>query len=194
MLPMAIDVSEKKISTILRFTTDWTLLVLRIFGYSIISSFSVSMRMPRNGQRHGMHTKWRSEVRVTRAHERCSPLVWFKTVFKAFNNSLHPRRKNRNLLTLWVMVVDWDVNDDPVLMAHLLYHNPQDFSTYDLFGPSTTPHWLSDVPRKASDLLTIAQVYTLNTLLAQQIDTHSCNMQTRRFMWQHTLAICSTFI
>ena len=105
-----------------------------------------------------------------------------------------PEEEEQKLVDFASYGVDWDVNDDPVLMAHLLYHNPQDFSTYDLFGPSTTPHWLSDVPCKASDLLTIAQVYTLNTLLAQQIDTHSRNMQTRRFMWQHALTICSTFI
>jgi hypothetical protein len=91
--------------------------------------------------------------------------------------------------------VDWDVNDDPVLMRHLLQHNPQDFPTDDPFGPLTTPHRLSDVPCEAPDRpLTITQVLTLNTLLAQRIDIHSRNMQTRRLMWQHALAICSTFI
>ena len=51
-----------------------------------------------------------------------------------------PEEEEQKLVDFVSYGVDWDVNDDPVLMAHLLYHNPQDFSTYDLFGPSTTPH------------------------------------------------------
>ncbi|KIM89555.1 hypothetical protein PILCRDRAFT_1904 [Piloderma croceum F 1598] len=62
-----------------------------------------------------------------------------------------PKEEEQELVDFASYGVDWDVNDDPVLMTHLLQHNPQDFPTDDPFGPWTTPHRLSDVPCKAPD-------------------------------------------
>lgn len=70
--------------------------------------------------------------------------------------------------------VDWDVNDDPVLMTHLLEHNPQDWESGNPFAPATSPDNMNTVEcEPAGCPLTAMQLTELNTELHHRFDVFS---------------------
>ncbi|KAH7904431.1 hypothetical protein BJ138DRAFT_1019159 [Hygrophoropsis aurantiaca] len=87
--------------------------------------------------------------------------------------------------------IDWGVVDDPVLMAHLLQHNPhENVNNPFAAGPNT----LSNVPcEPPNSPLTDAQINQLDRELAVRVDLSSRNMQVRRLVWTNALAICQSF-
>lgn len=87
--------------------------------------------------------------------------------------------------------VDWDVADDPQLMAHLLENNPQDWDESNPF--QVAPSSFSDVPCEAPGCpFTLEEVALLNESLAAdpQVDLSSRNMQMRRRLWVVALNVC----
>ncbi|KAJ7725540.1 hypothetical protein B0H16DRAFT_1332645, partial [Mycena metata] len=60
--------------------------------------------------------------------------------------------------------IDWNVADDPALMAHLLDENPQDWATQNPFAPGhdTLSHVPCDAPDSPFDAEEITALDTLN--------------------------------
>ncbi|KAJ6459367.1 hypothetical protein C8R47DRAFT_987469 [Mycena vitilis] len=86
--------------------------------------------------------------------------------------------------------IDWDVANDPALMAHLLEQNPQDWESRNPFAPGVEA--LSHVPCDAPDCpLSPEEVQHLDHRLAAEVDLHSRSMHVRRLVWITAMQICS---
>ena len=87
--------------------------------------------------------------------------------------------------------IDWEVADNPVLMQHLLHHNPQDWDDDSPFhvGPTT----LSEVKCEPPNCpLSDEEVEHLRRELGAngQVDLRSRSMLHRRLVWIEALAVC----
>lgn len=88
--------------------------------------------------------------------------------------------------------VDWDVAANPVLMQHLLQHNPQDQARPNPFNIANGPAALSDVPCEPPDCpFTTEQVQWLDLILSQRVNLDSRSMDSRRAVWIEALSLCS---
>ncbi|KAJ7724791.1 hypothetical protein B0H16DRAFT_1333285 [Mycena metata] len=88
--------------------------------------------------------------------------------------------------------VDWQVNDEPHLMRHLLEENPQDWEKENPFH--APPAQLSDVPCEPPNCpFTPEQVALLDQTLRERVDLTSRNMVIRRLVWQGAFNICNFF-
>jgi hypothetical protein len=86
--------------------------------------------------------------------------------------------------------VDWEVNDDETMMAHLLENNPQDWEDENPFSSASTPGNLSEVLCDPPNCpFTNEQLHYLDTSLAQRADVFSRNMNVRRLVWQGALSL-----
>ncbi|KAK7059575.1 hypothetical protein R3P38DRAFT_3303414 [Favolaschia claudopus] len=88
--------------------------------------------------------------------------------------------------------VDWEVNNEPELVAHLLENNPHERvdGETDPFASSTTPANLSEVLCEPPNRpFTPAQLQLLDSRLSAQVDLFSRNMNVRRLVWQAALEI-----
>ncbi|KAJ7231487.1 hypothetical protein C8J57DRAFT_1439843 [Mycena rebaudengoi] len=88
--------------------------------------------------------------------------------------------------------VDWEVNDDPELMAHLVANNTNETPhvSEDPFASASTPANLSEVLCEPPGCpFTPEQLQVLDTQLAASVDLFSRNMNVRRIVWQTALEI-----
>jgi len=86
--------------------------------------------------------------------------------------------------------VDWEGQDDPVLMDHFYANNPQE-TRGGAFEPVTTPDQLSGVAFDSpNSLLSQQQVATLSQKLVEVIDVTSQSMSIQRVIWQIAFGIC----
>ncbi|KAJ7433252.1 hypothetical protein B0H11DRAFT_2376296 [Mycena galericulata] len=88
--------------------------------------------------------------------------------------------------------IDWEVNEEPELMAHLLENNPDEspLPNDDPFVSSSTPANLSEVLCEPPNCpFTLAQLQLLGSRLSVEIDLFSRNMNVRRIVWQKALEI-----
>ncbi|KAJ7511091.1 hypothetical protein B0H11DRAFT_1700397 [Mycena galericulata] len=88
--------------------------------------------------------------------------------------------------------IDWEVNEEPELMAHLLENNPDELPlpNDDPFASSSTPANLSEVLCEPPNCpFTPAQLQLLDSRLSVEIDLFSRNMNVRRLVWQKALEI-----
>lgn len=87
--------------------------------------------------------------------------------------------------------VDWEVNEEPELIAHLLEHNPHERSQIDdPFASSSTPANLSEVLCDPPNCpFTPAQLQLLDSRLNTEVDLFSRNMNVRRLVWRAALDI-----
>ncbi|KAI0349785.1 hypothetical protein OH77DRAFT_1414363 [Trametes cingulata] len=88
--------------------------------------------------------------------------------------------------------IDWDVIDDPALVAHHNAHNPLPGGSNSTFGPISIPQQLSEVtcdpplcPLRAE------QVAMLNCHLAHHCRMGSRDMAVRRAIWIVALDFCT---
>ena len=87
--------------------------------------------------------------------------------------------------------IDWDVSDNPALMAHHLAHNPVPYAQSP-FGAQTTPVELSEVTCDPPLCpLTADQVRLLNTHLIHHCDLQSRDMHVRKITWMVALQLCT---
>ncbi|KAJ6524767.1 hypothetical protein B0H19DRAFT_971758 [Mycena capillaripes] len=88
--------------------------------------------------------------------------------------------------------VDWEVNDEPELVAHLLENNLHERfePNSDPFAPSSTPANLSEVLCDPPNCpFTAAQLQLLDSQLSADVDLFSRNMNVRRLVWRSALEI-----
>ncbi|KIM72387.1 hypothetical protein PILCRDRAFT_742016 [Piloderma croceum F 1598] len=86
--------------------------------------------------------------------------------------------------------VDWEVNDDETMMAHLLENNPQDWEDENPFASASTPGKLSEVFCDPPNCpFTDEQLHYLDTSLAQRVDVFSRNMSVCQLVWQEALSL-----
>lgn len=89
--------------------------------------------------------------------------------------------------------VDWEVNEEPELIAHLLENNPHErpaVDNNDPFASSSTPANLSEVLCEPPNCpFTPAQLQLLDTRLSTSVDLFSRNMTVRRVVWRAALDI-----
>ncbi|KAJ7429689.1 hypothetical protein B0H11DRAFT_2401808 [Mycena galericulata] len=91
--------------------------------------------------------------------------------------------------------VDWEVNQEPDLMAHLLENNPHERADADKtcphpFASASTPANLSEVLCDPPNCpFTAAQLQLLDQHLNASVDLFSRNMNVRRLVWQRALEI-----
>ncbi|KAJ7936292.1 hypothetical protein B0H13DRAFT_2226809 [Mycena leptocephala] len=87
--------------------------------------------------------------------------------------------------------VDWEVNEDPQLIAHLLENNLHERATNgDPFAPASTPANLSEVLCEPHGCpFTPAQLQLLDEHLNSSVDLFSRNMNIRRLVWVRALEI-----
>ncbi|KAJ7752189.1 hypothetical protein DFH07DRAFT_700567, partial [Mycena maculata] len=88
--------------------------------------------------------------------------------------------------------IDWEVNQEPELMAHLLENNPHELAgqNNDPFAPSSTPANLSEVLCDPPNCpFTGTQLQSLDHRLSTEVDLFSRNMNVRRVVWQKALEI-----
>ncbi|KAJ3001057.1 hypothetical protein NUW54_g6678 [Trametes sanguinea] len=88
--------------------------------------------------------------------------------------------------------IDWDVNDDPVLMAHHQTHNGAATEVDQGFGVTLGPAELSEVtcdPPRCP--LTAREVILLDTHLAHHFDCSMRGMEGRRILWLAALEFCT---
>ena len=95
-----------------------------------------------------------------------------------------------NVQDLSTYGVDWEVADDPTLMAHHLAHNPEEGPAPNTpFG--SKPANLAQVPCEPPNCpLTDEQVAYLDFTLSQTVDVTSRNMLIRRNVWRTALTTC----
>jgi hypothetical protein len=87
--------------------------------------------------------------------------------------------------------VDWEGQDDPVLMAHFQANNPEDALPRGAFAPVTAPERLSGVAFDSPNSpLTDHQEETLAAMLGEAIDMSSRSMTIRRVIWQIGFDFC----
>jgi hypothetical protein len=90
--------------------------------------------------------------------------------------------------------IDWVAQDDPVLMGHLLGHNPQDWEEDNPFQSASLPSTMSEVVCEAPNCpLTQTQCALLAHLLDGCMDRTSQNMQVRKLVWIKALVTCRGF-
>ncbi|KAJ7719400.1 hypothetical protein B0H16DRAFT_1336729 [Mycena metata] len=88
--------------------------------------------------------------------------------------------------------IDWQVNDKPHLMRHLLAENPQDWENENPFH--ALPAQVSDVPCEPPNCpFTPDQVALLDSTLRKRVDMTSRNMLIWCLVWQEAFNICSFF-
>ncbi|KAJ7808019.1 hypothetical protein B0H14DRAFT_2525505 [Mycena olivaceomarginata] len=87
--------------------------------------------------------------------------------------------------------IDWEVNTEPELIAHLLENNPHERSTTsDPFASASTPANLSEVLCDPPGCpFTPAQLQLLDERLSTSVDLFSCNMNVRRLIWVRALEV-----
>ncbi|KAJ7898331.1 hypothetical protein B0H14DRAFT_3573704, partial [Mycena olivaceomarginata] len=87
--------------------------------------------------------------------------------------------------------IDWEVNDEPNLVAHLLESNPHERATNsDPFASASTPANLSEVLCDPPGCpFTPAQLLRLDEQLSTSVDLFSRNMNVRRLVWVRALQI-----
>ncbi|KAJ6595301.1 hypothetical protein B0H10DRAFT_1829332 [Mycena sp. CBHHK59/15] len=87
--------------------------------------------------------------------------------------------------------VDWEVTNEPELIAHLLENNPHErTSSNDPFASASTPANLSEVLCEPPDCpFTPAQLQLLDEHLSTSVDLFSRNMNVRRVVWVRALDI-----
>ncbi|KAH9915220.1 uncharacterized protein B0H18DRAFT_1087605 [Fomitopsis serialis] len=88
--------------------------------------------------------------------------------------------------------IDWEVQDDPGLMAHHLANNPDEWEAGNPFAPgSVQPNELSVVECESPNCpFSPAEVVFLDTQLALRVDRTSREMTVRRLIWVEALRIC----
>lgn len=93
--------------------------------------------------------------------------------------------------------VDWEVNNNPAVMNHLLAHNPQEWDNDNPFhsaahgGPSQFSYVECDAPGCP---LYIHEVQELHMRLSATVDLQSKHMMVRRMVWENALAICGEIL
>ncbi|KAJ7820588.1 hypothetical protein B0H14DRAFT_3111275 [Mycena olivaceomarginata] len=87
--------------------------------------------------------------------------------------------------------IDWEVNDEPNLIAHLLESNPHERATNsDPFASASTPANLSEVLCDPPGCpFSPAQLLRLDEQLSASVDLFSRNMNVRRLVWVRALEI-----
>ena len=91
--------------------------------------------------------------------------------------------------------IDWEVADDPTLMAHLLEHNPQEWEDENPFQAGRAPPSLSEVRCEEPGCpFTDAEVDYLRRELVIHVDCSSRSMVVRRLVWRKAYEICSHII
>ncbi|KAJ6568473.1 hypothetical protein B0H19DRAFT_938976 [Mycena capillaripes] len=90
--------------------------------------------------------------------------------------------------------IDWEVNEEPELAAHLLENNAHERTTNetnnDPFASASTPANLSEVLCDPPGCpFTPAQLHILDQHLSTSVDLFSRNMSVRRTVWVRALGI-----
>ncbi|KAJ6492155.1 hypothetical protein C8R45DRAFT_825673 [Mycena sanguinolenta] len=87
--------------------------------------------------------------------------------------------------------VDWEVNEEPELICHLLEHNPHEHATNnDPFASAGTPANLSEVLCDPPGCpFPPAQLSILDQHLSTSVDLFSRNMNVRRTVWVRALEV-----
>ncbi|KAH9833490.1 uncharacterized protein C8Q71DRAFT_795253 [Rhodofomes roseus] len=88
--------------------------------------------------------------------------------------------------------IDWDVLDDPMLMAHHLANNPDEWEAANPFSPGyTRPSELSVVECEAPNCpFTPAEVAAFDAELALRVNRTTRDMGICRLVWVEALRIC----
>jgi hypothetical protein len=87
--------------------------------------------------------------------------------------------------------IDWEVNNEPDLIAHLLEHNPHERGVNnDPFASASTPANLSEVLCDPPGCpFTPTQLQVLDEHLSASVDLFSRNMNVRRLVWARVLEL-----
>ncbi|KAH9831802.1 uncharacterized protein C8Q71DRAFT_694810, partial [Rhodofomes roseus] len=88
--------------------------------------------------------------------------------------------------------IDWETLDDPMLMAHHLDNNPDEWESTNPFSAgSNRPNELSVVECEAPNCpFSQAEIAALDAELALRVDNMSREMNVRRLLWVEALRIC----
>ncbi|EIN04394.1 hypothetical protein PUNSTDRAFT_76606 [Punctularia strigosozonata HHB-11173 SS5] len=88
--------------------------------------------------------------------------------------------------------IDWDVYNDPSMVAHLADSDEEDDTSHNPFG---TPNKLSEVICDAPPCpLQPHEVEALNNRLRASINISERDMKVRRLVWTQALAICHDLV
>jgi hypothetical protein len=86
--------------------------------------------------------------------------------------------------------VDWEAQEDAVLMRHFADNNPQDGMGVN-FAPHSAPARMSEVVCDSPDSpLTLEQQEMLVQVIGEAVDMTSRNMTIRRVIWQIGFDLC----
>jgi hypothetical protein len=86
--------------------------------------------------------------------------------------------------------IDWEAQEDPVLMRHFFDNNPEDRTGND-FTPVTAPARMSEVICDSpGSPLTVEQQQMVQEVINDVVDTTSRNMTIRRLIWQIAFDLC----
>ncbi|RPD56394.1 hypothetical protein L226DRAFT_443977, partial [Lentinus tigrinus ALCF2SS1-7] len=93
--------------------------------------------------------------------------------------------------------VDWEVNNNPALMDHLLAHNPQEWDAENPFHPAaySGPPQFSYVECETPGCPFYEhELQELHMRLARSIDLQSKHMMVRRMVWEKAFEICGEIL
>ncbi|KAJ6573722.1 hypothetical protein B0H10DRAFT_2168551 [Mycena sp. CBHHK59/15] len=110
---------------------------------------------------------------------------------EAWNSHQLTIRRQQEIEDINEYGVDWEVTNEPELIAHLLENNPHErTSSNDPFTSASTPANLSEVLCELTDCpFTPAQLQLLDEHLSTSVDLFSRNMNVRRVVWVRALDI-----
>ncbi|KAI0687882.1 hypothetical protein C8T65DRAFT_712118 [Cerioporus squamosus] len=93
--------------------------------------------------------------------------------------------------------IDWEANNNPAIMDHLLANNPQEWDDTNPFRPSshTGPSQFSYVQCEAPGCpFYLSELQELYARLAAEVDLQSKNMTMRRMVWEVAFKICEEIL
>ncbi|KAJ6596438.1 hypothetical protein B0H10DRAFT_1828385, partial [Mycena sp. CBHHK59/15] len=152
---------------------------------------ALSIVMHKTGQRHG---SWNSHQLTVRRQRERSPRDLFlfgmlREGLRGISSFLAPEEEE--IEDINEHGIDWEVNNEPELIAHLFEHNPHERATNnDPFASASTPANLSEVLCDPPGCpFTLAQLQLLDEHLNASVDLFSRNMNVCRLVWVRALEI-----
>jgi hypothetical protein len=148
---------------------------------------------------------WNSHVLEVRGESHRSPLDrWFFSQLEDGPRGVEPiaeEARDEDIGEPSMYGIDWEVIENPQLLAHLLEHNPQDWEDENPFGNPTPadanpfsnarPAELSDVPVEDPNCpFTADELVILERALASETDRTSSNLTVRKHVWMVALLYC----
>lgn len=90
--------------------------------------------------------------------------------------------------------IDWEAQQDPILMNQVLENEPQDWEDDNPFQTVSSPDHMAEVICDPPGCPLIAdQVLSLDLQLSTRIDLTSRDMEVRKLIWVEALDICRNF-